>query len=73
MRPAAILTSARLDLDVLLPVDQLGQRTAEPEGRRRAARLFGGVEHALVAVLLGQARQPIDVQVNLFVRWLAFN
>lgn len=62
---ARLLTSSWLYLDVPLPVHELGQRAAESERRRRGARLLASVEDALVAVLLGQARQSIDVEIDL--------
>lgn len=63
---SATLTSSRLDLNVPLAIHQLGQGAAQAERRLAGRRLFAAVEDALVLVLLGQARQAIDVQVDLF-------
>lgn len=63
-----LLTSSGLDLDVALAVHQLGQWAAQAEWRHGGARLFAPVEHAPVAVLLGQARQSINVEVDLSSR-----
>lgn len=62
-----MLTSAGLNAR---PVYHFGQRTAESEVRLRGARLLAPVENAPVRVLLGQPRQPIDVEIDL--RWSSF-
>ena len=51
-----------------MPVHQLWQRAAQSVGRLSGARLLAAIEHTLVAVALGEARQAIDVEVDLFGR-----
>lgn len=65
------LTSSGLDPNVPLAVHQLGQWTAEAELSGHGRGLFAAVEHTPVAVLFGQSRQSINVEVDLLL-WLSF-
>lgn len=71
-RPLLILTSSGLYLNMSLTVHQLGQWAAETERCGCGCGLFASIEHTPVAVLFGQSRQSINVEVNLCMCMLFF-